>query len=70
MLLIERQKSDPREIESSDVLSREPLANCQLTWIQNVQDEIEGRLLVRLRSNKEVEILRRQSKKLRELPAR
>lgn len=38
-----------------------------LGWIQSVDDEIDGRLIVRLRSNKEVEISRRQSRKLREL---
>ena len=38
-----------------------------LSWIQSVEDEIDGRLLLRLRNNKEVGISRRQSKRLREL---
>jgi two-component system LytT family response regulator len=38
-----------------------------LAWIQSVEDEIDSRLLVRLRDSHEVEISRRQSRRLREL---
>jgi len=38
-----------------------------LNWVQSVEDEIDGRLLVKLRDSKEVEISRRQSRRLREL---
>lgn len=38
-----------------------------LRWIDKVENEIDGRLLVKLAKGQEVEISRRQSKKLREL---
>jgi two-component system LytT family response regulator len=38
-----------------------------LTWIEGVEDDIDGRLTVRLRSGKEIEISRRRSRSLKEL---
>jgi two-component system LytT family response regulator len=38
-----------------------------LRWIESVQTEIDGRLVVHLAKDKRVEISRRQSRKLKEL---
>jgi len=38
-----------------------------LRWIENVENEIDGRLIVKLTKGKQIEISRRQSKRLRQL---
>lgn len=38
-----------------------------LNWVETVENEIDGRLIVKLRAGRDVEISRRQSRRLREL---
>ena len=38
-----------------------------LNWVEHVENEVDGRLIVRLREGKQVEVSRRQSRRLREL---
>jgi len=38
-----------------------------LNWVETVENELDGRLVVKLRGGKDVEISRRQSRRLREL---